>query len=216
MGSRAVIITGGRILATLVSEQLQSDDIIIGVDKGLEFLDAEGIEPQYIVGDFDSVSPIIYRKFKEKSHIPIREYNPVKDASDTEIAVRLALELRCKEILILGGTGTRLDHVWANVQVLQIPYAQGVNAAILDEYNKIELIPKFKILSRDDLYGEYFSVFSLGGNVEGLSICGAKYNLDNTTLCPHNSLSVSNVVEEEFVEIRYEKGLLILMQTKEL
>ena len=216
MESRAVIISGGRISATVVSEQLQSDDIIIGVDKGMEFLDAEGIEPQYIVGDFDSVSPTIYRKFKEKSHIPIREYNPVKDASDTEIAVRLALELGCQEILILGGTGTRLDHVWANVQVLQIPYAQGVHAVILDEYNKIELIPKMKILSRDDLYGEYFSLFSLEGNVEGLSISGARYNLDNKTLCPNNSLSVSNVVEEECVEIRYEKGILILMQTKEL
>ena len=216
MGSRVVIISGGRISATLVSEQLQSDDVIIGVDKGLEFLDAEGIEPQYIVGDFDSVSPTIYQKFKEKSHIPIREYNPVKDASDTEIAVRLALELGCEEILIIGGTGTRLDHVWANVQVLQIPYAQNVKAVILDEYNKIELIPKIKVLYRVDLYGEYFSLFSLGENVEGLSIRGAKYNLDNTTLCPHNSLSVSNVVEEECVEIRYEKGILILMQTKEL
>ena len=51
----------------------------------------------------------------QKTEIPIREFKPEKDASDTEIGLRLALELGCDDIILLGATGTRVDHLWGNV-----------------------------------------------------------------------------------------------------
>ena len=63
------------------------------------------ILPDYIVGDFDSTPEEIVSYYRNETRVPIRKFNPVKDASDTEIALRLCLELGRKHVLILGATG---------------------------------------------------------------------------------------------------------------
>lgn len=50
------------------------------------------------------------------------------------------MTLGAGEILILGATGGRIDHLWANVQSLAIPFKAGINAVIMDRQNKIRLI----------------------------------------------------------------------------
>ena len=72
---------------------LNSEDteFVIGVDRGLGFLYDHKIEPDYIVGDFDSAPAEIVQYYRENTDVPIRTFNPVKDASDTEIAMRLCL-----------------------------------------------------------------------------------------------------------------------------
>ena len=111
MSKRTVIVSGGILEKEFVLPILQSEEteFIIGVDKGLQFLYENEIKPDYIVGDFDSVPREIVEYYRTEENVPIREFNPVKDASDTEIALRLCLGLRRKEIYILGGTGNRLS-----------------------------------------------------------------------------------------------------------
>lgn len=215
MRKRAVIISGGTIEKRVVFEQLKPEDFIIGVDKGIEFLDVNGIEPHYLVGDFDSIDLSLLDKYKRESKIPIREFNPVKDASDTEIAVRLAMELGFEEMILLGATGTRIDHMWANIQVMWIPFEKHIEAQIIDGTNRIRLVRSGFKLKRTEGYGPYFSVFSLGTPVIGLTIEGAKYCLRNHTLQPFDSLSVSNQFAEEEVTIEYQSGTLILMESRE-
>ncbi len=217
MNKKGLIISGGTINTSFALQTLKEvqPDYIIGVDKGLEFLYQNQIVPSHIVGDFDSANPEIVSYYKEHTTVPIRKFNPVKDASDTEIAVRLALELKGKELWILGGTGTRIDHVLANIQVLKIPYDAGVEAYIVDVCNKISLIGKETCLKKEDAFGPYFSVFPLGGIVEHFSLEGAKYPLCDHTLCPYDSLCVSNQIQDEEVRITFPKGLVILMETRD-
>lgn len=217
MNRKAVIISGGSIQASFALEMIEKiqPDEIIGADNGLAFLYHNQVKPTYIVGDFDSVDSKIIRYYREETDVPIRTFNPVKDASDTEIAVRLALELSADEIWILGGTGTRLDHVLANIQVLKIAHDAGVRAYLVDSYNKIYLIEKEACLRKEEAFGAYFSVFPLGGSVEQFSIEGAKYPLHNHTLCPYDSLCVSNQIQGEQVRITFPEGLVILMETRD-
>lgn len=215
MSKRAVIVSGGTLEIEVVKAQIQKNDFIIGVDRGVEFLDENKIEPNYIVGDFDSISEEVIRKYKAQTEIPIREFNPVKDASDTEIAVRLAMELGIEELIILGATGSRLDHVLANIQVLSMPFKKGINAYIIDGVNRIRLVDTEFCMKKSEAYGPYFSVFSLGGAVEELSIEGAKYPLKNHRLEPYDSLSVSNEFIREELKISYKSGTLIVIESKE-
>ena len=85
--SKTVIISGGTIDEGFVEKVLAENPeaYIIGVDKGLEYLYNHQIEPQYIVGDFDSIDSKVIDYYRNETNIPIREYNPVKDATDTEI-----------------------------------------------------------------------------------------------------------------------------------
>ena len=204
MSKKIVIVSGGELEESFVLSELETLDsqFIIGVDKGMEFLYHHKILPSYIVGDFDSVDQKIGDYYRNETKVPIREFNPVKDASDTEIAIRLAMTLGASEIYILGATGGRIDHLWANVQTLTIPFKAGVDAVILDSQNKIRLIGGDTVIRREDAYGPYFSIFPLGQEIYSLSIKGAKYPLHDHKLTPYDSLCVSNQFEEDEVKIR--------------
>ena len=217
MSKRTVIVSGGILEKEFVLPILQSEEteFIIGVDKGLQFLYENEIKPDYIVGDFDSVPREIVEYYRTEENVPIREFNPVKDASDTEIALRLCLGLRRKEIYILGGTGNRIDHLWANIQCLNIALAAGSEAMILDSHNRIRILEHGITLTRAEAFGKYFSVFPLELPVEDFSISGAKYPLQNHLLSAGVSLCVSNEFAEDEVKISFVCGKVILMETRD-
>ncbi len=217
MSKKTVIVSGGMLEEEFVLPILKSEEteFIIGVDKGLEFLYEHDIKPDYIVGDFDSVSRELVDYYREELNVPIREFNPVKDASDTEIALRLCLGLNRKSILILGGTGNRIDHLWANVQCLQIALQAGVDARIVDSHNQIRLLDSDITLKKSEAFGPYFSLFPLEMPVDELSIRGAKYPLQNHFLKPSDSLCVSNEFAEDEVTISFVYGKVILMETRD-
>ncbi len=217
MGKRMVIVSGGELDEKFALAVLRESvtNCVIGVDKGMELLYWNGIVPSYIVGDFDSVDQKIANYYRDETSVPIREYNPVKDASDTEIAVRLAMTLGCSELIILGATGGRIDHLWANVQTLTIPFRAGIDAKILDPRNRIRLIGGKTVLKKSEAYGPYFSLFPLGNEVYGFNIEGAKYPLRNHTLTPYDSLCVSNQIAGDEVTIDFSAGTVILMETRD-
>ncbi|BDF05674.1 thiamine diphosphokinase [[Clostridium] hylemonae] len=217
MSKKIVIVSGGELDEQLALSYLdeKGGSYVIGVDKGMEFLYSHHITPDYIVGDFDSTDPEIAAYYRTQTNVPVREFNPVKDASDTEIAVRLAMTLGGKELIILGATGGRIDHLWANVQTLTVPFKAGVDAYIIDTQNRIRLIGEETHLKKEDAYGPYFSVFPLGETVYGFNITGAKYPLKDHTLTPYDSLCVSNQIEADEVVIEFGGGMVILMETRD-
>ena len=218
MSKKTVIISGGTIeeeVALPILETMGEQDCLIGADNGMRFLYEHKIDPTYMVGDFDSLAPEIVSYYKEKTKVPIRTFDPEKDFTDTEIAVQMASQLGYKEILILGGTGTRLDHVFANIQVLAGAYKKGAQVEILDAHNRISIISGRTVLKRERAYGPYFSVFPIEQEIPHFYIWGAKYPLRDHTLCPYDSLCVSNEYEEDEVVIDFQEGMVLLMETRD-
>lgn len=215
--SKTVIISGGTLNEAFAGEVLAANEgaYIIGVDKGLDYLYKKKIEPNYIVGDFDSIENEVINYYRNETNIPIREYNPIKDATDTEIALRLAITLGSTEVIILGATGGRIDHLWANVQCLTIAAKANVMAYILDERNKIMVIDKPWKLKKENAYGKYLSIFSLDGEVFEFSLKGTKWPLAHHTLKPYDSLTVSNQYKDDVVEIDFLSGTLAVMETRD-
>lgn len=215
--SKAVIISGGALDEGFAEEIMAQNEgaCVIGVDKGLEFLYRRGILPQYIVGDFDSIDPEVISYYRNETHVSIREYNPIKDASDTEIAIRLAMTLGSSEMLILGATGGRVDHLWANIQTLAVACEAGVKAWILDPRDKIWVTNKPCSLKKSEAFGPYLSIFPLNGEVFDFNLTGTKWPLRHHTLKPCDSLTVSNEFAEEEVKIDFSEGILVIMQTRD-
>ena len=217
MSKRGVIISGGTIQDEFALKLLRDvqPDYIVGVDSGLSFLYRNAIVPTHIVGDFDSVSPEIITYYREETKIPIRAFQPEKDATDTEIALRLLIESGVEELWILGGTGTRLDHVMSNIQILKIALDYGVKAYLVDICNRISLWEREITLKKEEAFGKYFSVFPFDGVVEEVSIAGAKYPLSRYRLTPYESRCVSNELQEQEVKITFPSGIVILMETRD-
>ena len=115
--------------------------------------------------------------------------------------------------MLLGATGTRLDHTLANIELLYKPLAGGVNARIIDEHNVISIHDKDINMKRTEAFGEYFSLIPFTETVKGLSIKGAKYELENFILSSGCSLGVSNEFKKDKVRISFSSGIVILFQT---
>ena len=193
---RTVIISGGRIERDFALSFLENETFeqFIAVDNGLRFCYDNQIKPTWIVGDFDTAAPELVEYYQTQTDIPIRRFNPVKDSTDSQIAIELALELGSSEITLLGGTGTRMDHVLGNIQSLMLAKKKGVSCVILDEYNRIQLIDGETRLKKSEQYGKYVSLLPLTTEVTGVDLTGFKFNLTGHTFTSTGSagFGVSN------------------------
>ena len=188
---------------------------IIAGDRGLEALYQLKIVPNHIVGDFDSVSPEILEFYKNQSQIIFHTYHPEKDNTDTDIALKLAISLKSSEITIMGALGRRMDHAIANIHILKDALETNIPCQILDEHNRIYLINKEITLEKDKIYGKYISLIPLTSEVEGLTLTGFKYPLNNYDLPIGTSLGVSNEIVENIAQIKMKKGILIVIESKD-
>ena len=216
---KTVIISGGTIqdgFALDFLKKLQAD-CILAADRGLEFCYRNQIEPDYILGDFDSIDPQIIDYYRSQTRIPIYTFNPVKDSTDTDIATRKAVELGAGEIYFLGATGTRLDHTLSNIYNLSLLRQQGIRGTLVDAYNLITMpLGHSTVLSREKQFGKFISCFPFRNEVKGLTLEGFKYPLQDYTLeLGDGGLSVSNEIVEEEARIRWRAGILVVMQSRD-
>lgn len=217
---RTVIISGGRIERDFALSFLENETFeqFIAVDNGLRFCYDNQIKPTWIVGDFDTAAPELVEYYQTQTDIPIRRFNPVKDSTDSQIAIELALELGSSEITLLGGTGTRMDHVLGNIQSLMLAKKKGVSCVILDEYNRIQLIDGETRLKKSEQYGKYVSLLPLTTEVTGVDLTGFKFNLTGHTFTSTGSagLGVSNEIIEDIAKIRVKSGIFVLIESRDL
>ena len=188
---------------------------IIAGDRGLEALYQLKIIPNHVVGDFDSVSPEILEFYKKQPQIIFHTYHAEKDNTDTDIALKLAIQIRSSEITILGALGKRMDHALANIHILKDALEAKIPCIIIDEHNRIYLINTEKTLEKDKVYGKYISLIPLTSTVEGLTLTGFKYPLNHYTLPIGTSLGISNEIIEDMAHIKMEKGILIVIESKD-
>lgn len=212
-----VIVVGGSIEDKMATDLIRKErpDVCMAADSGMNFFYRSGIIPDIIVGDFDSVSSEALEYFKKISEIEWKVLNPVKDDTDTESAIRLAIEHGAERITLLGATGTRLDHVLGNIELLGIGLQEHVPIEILDSHNRIRMIDHGVALAKDSQYGKYVSLIPYTKEVTGLTLTGFKYPLDRYTLKGFCSLGVSNEIVEETAEISFEEGILIQIESND-
>ncbi len=209
------IISGGNICDTQVLEYLEKEEhIVIAADRGVECCQRLGIIPDYLIGDFDSISKEAY-EVMQTWKVPINQLNPIKDDTDTEAAIRLALEKTQGDIMIFGGTGSRLDHVLGNISILGLGFAYGRKIYLIDETNRIQLIDKECVIEKDKQFGTYVSVCALSGTVTGLTEEGFYYPLNRHTLEGFTSLGISNEIVADVARITIEDGVLIVIESKD-
>lgn len=218
--NRILILTGGSVEKSQLQEFIRMHDIsaYVVVDGGLEVAHDMGIRPDYVIGDFDTVSADTLQAYMEDEKVKVVSLVPEKDYTDTYTAMEKAIELQPDEIVIFGGTGTRLDHTISNIHLLQKPLYQGIPAYMLDGHNKIYLIQGEHVLHRDTLHGPYVSLLPLGDAVTGITLEGFRYPLTNAVLHRKDtiSLGVSNELVAEQGKITLATGVLLVVEARDV
>lgn len=218
---RYVIIAGGTIdlefAKDFLSQRERDKMYIFACDKGYEACEKLGVVPDALIGDFDSAEVGVVERAKAEG-VEIKRLNPVKDDTDVEAALVKAMAMAepDESIFILGGTGSRVDHILGNIALLAMGVKNDRYVILLDSHNSISVIKPVTVHIVDNKPGRYVSVFPYMGPVTGVTMEGFKYPLKDATIEGFNTLTVSNEVVEDEGKIWFEgEGYLIVMETRD-
>ena len=100
-------------------------------DGGLRHAGPLGVTPDVVVGDFDSADAELMDSYA-KAGARFERHPANKDFTDTELAAEAALRGGCGAALILGALGGRLDHTFANIQMIYKFALRGARLVLAD------------------------------------------------------------------------------------
>ncbi len=213
---KCVIVAAGDLSVTEIP--LSRRDMLIAVDGGLKYCEELGLEPDLVLGDFDSVNggqmEQIDRLSAESPGRVIR-LKPEKDDTDTLAAIRLALGRGYREFLLYGAMGgSRLEHTVANIQCLLFIRHHGGVGYLQDKAGMCFVLEDEEKSFPASMTG-YLSLFSLGRQALGVDIRGMKYELHNAVINNDFPIGISNefVGGEAVVSVR--QGQLLGIITNE-
>lgn len=205
---KALIISSGAIdNYDKLMEMFQEVDYILCADGGLNHLAKLDLLPHMVIGDLDSITEL-GRKYIEDKNINTIKYPSIKDATDTELAIEYLIEKNYKEIILMGGTGTRLDHTMANIFLLNMIKDKGAIGKIIDNNNIIQLLDKdMEIQNLEDAYVSIIPIVEEGINV---SLDGFYYDLIKEDIGFASTVGVSNKVTRHKAQIKVHSGKAII------
>lgn len=178
----------------------------IAADSGLDHARAAGWTVDVGVGDFDSVSVDGLRR-AEADGVELIRHDPDKDRTDLELALELALDRRSEPVLVVGGSGGRLDHFAGNLGVLASPEYAGLR---IEAWMGAATVWVVRGERRLDLPpGGLLSLIPMHGPAEDVETDGLRWPLHRETLPPGTGRGMSNVVGDGPVRIAVGHGVLL-------
>ena len=189
------------------------NDYVIAADGGLMYCGVLGIEPDFIIGDFDSVDEAYKEAVDSIKALAPEKVSvlPVeKDDTDMLAAVKVGLSLGYKQFRLYGANGGRLEHTIANIQTLKYLKSQDATGYIMDGTGMILLAQNETIAFKETMEG-YVNVFSVNEKARGVTIRGLKYELEKATLSNDLPVGISNEFIGEKAEITVEDGTLLII-----
>jgi thiamine pyrophosphokinase len=162
-----------------------------------------GREPDYIVGDLDSLSPALAGKYADRLY-----HSPDQETNDQTKAVRFCAAHGARKITILGATGLREDHTLGNISLL------ADYAAMLPEVEMMTDYGVFSVLLRPTTLtsypGQQISLFALDGSA-AVSTAGLKYPLDGHSLASWWQGTLNEALGDTF-SLTFEQGRWIVFR----
>lgn len=199
-----VILNGGR--PEIFDKAFFENKYVICADGAYSYAKKMGIKVDLLAGDFDSLAEI-------PQNINILRFDSDKDFTDGEIALDEAVKRGAEKITLIGASGGRDDHWYANIMLLYRALKKGVNASIKTDTCDIHMFDKdFKLGVKK---GNYFSLVPFNGSLHIMNTEGLKYVIKDRTLYQTETLGISNITTAETVIIKVKSGCGIAFATNE-
>lgn len=212
--NRCILVCAGDLEISEIP--VREGDLVIAVDGGCMYCEVLDIEPDIIIGDFDSLTEEYICRLeeegcgKEKKKKQIIRLNPVKDDTDTLAAIRLGLQKGYREFHLYGAMGGRLEHTIANLQCLHYLKEEGATGYLWDGNMMATVIVNESISFRREMEG-MVSVFATGGIASGVTEKGLKYLLNDAKITSSFPIGVSNEFIGDAAEISVKDGALLII-----
>lgn len=206
-----ILIGAGDLAISEIS--VGENDLCIAVDGGYEYCKLLEITPDYILGDFDSISEkeaetvVEIAKQQEEKVIIL----PVeKDDTDMLAAIKLGLSEGYQSFRIYGGMGGRIEHTIANIQCLLYLKEHNAVGYLMDGTGMILVAKEEEISFQDSLEG-YMSLFSMGDTAT-VTIENMKYLLKEQEITNSFPIGISNeFILGEKGKVTVHKGAVVMI-----
>jgi len=200
------VIANGQIYDDdIIFEKLKLFDLIIAADGGANHCLRLKINPDLIIGDFDSIIPQAIDTF---ANVPKMQFKKDKDETDLEISVKHAFSLGADKVTLFAATGNRMDHALVNLAFLsRYPAKLFIETEDQTIFALDETVAfnSFKIKTQKL---QTISFLPLITKVEGLTSNGLRWELNDAEL-DENFLSISNICLTSETSISIKKGKLL-------
>lgn len=182
---------------------LKPDDLLIAADAGWRTVEGIGLAPHLVVGDFDSLGA---RPDHPNTVVLPKE----KDVTDMYAAVELGMERGYRRFVLYGGTGGRLAHTVANLQLLCDLAQRGCRGFLVGDGTTATAVHNGTL--HFPARGEgYLSVFCAGDEACGVNLSGLKYQLTDARLTGNFPLGVSNEFANQPACVGVTRGTLLVL-----
>lgn len=184
------------------AEPIGPEDFVIAADGGLRHVQRLGVEPDEIIGDFDSLG-----------YVPqdARVFPVEKDDTDSMLAIKRGLARGYRRFVIYGGMdGKRLDHTVANFQALQYIADHGGSGWLVGRDYLAAAVKNGSLSFPEGTTGD-ISVFCLGADAKGVTLEGLYYPLHDAALTAGFPLGVSNHFTGSAANITVTDGSLLVL-----
>lgn len=179
---------------------------VICADGGYDTAVRFGIQPDLVIGDFDSA------KRRPPESIRTLVLPVQKDETDTMSAAMVGFKLGFTSFVLVGCLGgERFDHSVANLNVLLYITNRGGSGVLCTEDTKVFVLRGGRIVLTE-LKGATVSVFPFDGTSCNLTYSGLEYPLYQKNLTAGATLmGVSNRIVEDSAEIRVNIGCALIV-----
>jgi len=185
-----------------VQNLLKEAKNIVCCDGAAQKLLNFGIEPDYIIGDLDSLSEEFKQLFAQKI-----VQNPEQETNDLTKAVEFCISKNWKQIAILGATGLREDHTLGNISLL-CDYKKRLDEVVMISDFGI-FTPILKTTSFKSFPGQQISIFSLDPETK-LTFNGLKYPVTNQSFTSWWQGTLNATLGDSFEIVLHGKGNVIV------
>ncbi|WP_204661061.1 thiamine diphosphokinase [Fusibacter tunisiensis] len=187
---------------------------VVAVDGGLKYAEKLGLEPTLILGDFDSISSIDYYTHRWPL-AKVVKFPSEKSMTDAELAFEWMLDNDIENVCVLGGFGGRVDHMLANVFLME-QFSQ-LDLMFFDPQNIVKRLkgPGKWLVEETPFNLKYMSLVPLMGQVSGVSLSGVKYPLDLAKVEFGQTLGISNEITADHAIVKIEEGTCLLIQSSD-
>ncbi|MCW5946823.1 MAG: thiamine diphosphokinase [Fimbriimonadales bacterium] len=108
VGKVLIVLNGGRVSKKTLALWIASADHVIAADGGANALADAELQPNTVLGDFDSIRPGLENFFENAKFLP----DPSQHSTDFQKSIRFAVEsLGARKVAIIGAEGDRVDHL---------------------------------------------------------------------------------------------------------
>ncbi len=183
--SRCVIICASPYnQPEFIKSQINEDDYIICADGGYDIAVKAGITPSIVIGDFDSATALIDNNIK-KIILPVE-----KDDTDSIYCIKHGISKGYTNFILFGATGSRADHLYANLSLLKFAHSHNCTAVLKD--SKTSIFYTESTLSLNYINCTV-SVFPFGCNNATVTLKGFKYPADKLRMTADFPIGTSNI-----------------------